>query len=78
VPRRLYFPPSQIERIRASEGARLPVTDRRTEPVALGRVCPRDTQAVGVSGELYGDVTNGLGLEAVPHHIRFTWSRADR
>jgi hypothetical protein len=76
--KRLYFPPSQIERIRSSPGARIPVRETRSVVVALGRGrCPRGAETAAVRGELWGDATNGLGLEAVTPHIPFEW-RKDR
>ena len=75
-PRLRYFPPPQVERIRAAPGARIPTRGRRSVRFLLGRgACPAGTRVVAVRGELWGDVTNGLGLEAVAPHIRFRWMR---
>jgi hypothetical protein len=72
-PRTRYFPPPQIERIRASPGARLPTRVLRTLPLRLvGDRCGRG-QPVAVRGELWGEATNGSGLEAVTPHLRFAW-----
>lgn len=74
--RRLYFPPSQIERATASPGARIPARESRSRAIQLGRGrCPTGAVPAAVTGELWGDVTNGLGLEAVTPHIRFEWRR---
>ncbi|HYH58480.1 MAG TPA: hypothetical protein VD790_04595 [Thermoleophilaceae bacterium] len=73
-PRVHYFPPSQVERIRSAPGARIPVRAARTETVRLGRACPAGAEPVRLEGELWGDATNGLGLEAVTPHIHFRWS----
>jgi hypothetical protein len=71
-----YFPPPQIQRVRSSPGARIPVRARRSVAVRLGvGRCPRRAAASAGSGELWGEVTNGLGLEAVTAHIRFEWER---
>jgi hypothetical protein len=70
-----YFPPSQIERIRSSPGARLPTEVARTLPLTLaGDRCGRGDPGA-VHGELWGEATNGSGLEAVTPHLRFTWRR---
>jgi hypothetical protein len=74
-PRTRYYPPSQIERIRSSPGARLPTEVRRTLPLALaGDRCGR-AEPVEVRGELWSEATNGSGLEAVTPHLRFIWRR---
>jgi hypothetical protein len=71
-----YFPPSQIARATASPGARIPVTERRTRTLVLGTGrCPAGMVPTAVTGELWGDVTNGVGLEAVTPHIRLAWRR---
>jgi hypothetical protein len=71
-----YFPPPQIERIRSAPGARLPTRETRTVTVALGRGrCPARSEPVAIAGELWGEAINGLGLEAVTPHIRFTHGR---
>lgn len=73
--RRRYFPPSQVERATAAPGARIPVRESRTRALKLGRGrCPAGTVRTAVNGDLWGDVTNGLGLEAVTPHIRFEWT----
>jgi hypothetical protein len=72
-PRTRYFPPSQIERIRSNPGARLPTTVTRTLALALvGERCGR-AEPVSVRGELWGETTNGSGLESVTPHLRFRW-----
>jgi hypothetical protein len=75
-PKLRYFPPSQIERATAAPGARIPALETRSRLVRIGRGrCPAGTVATAVNGELWGDVTNGLGLEAVTPHIHFEWRR---
>jgi hypothetical protein len=70
-----YYPPPQIERIRSNPGARLPTKLTRTLPLSLaGDRCGR-AKPVAVQGELWGEVINGSGLEAVTPHLRFTWRR---
>lgn len=70
-----YFPPSQVERATAAPGARIPVRESRTRALKLGRGrCPAGAVPTAVNGELWGDVTNGLGLEAVTPHIHFEWT----
>jgi hypothetical protein len=70
-----YFPPSQIERATAAPGARIPARETRSRTLQLGRGrCPAGTVPTAVKGELWGDVTNGLGLEAVTPHIPLQWS----
>ena len=72
-PRTRYFPPSQIERIRSTPGARLPTEVSRTLALELvGDRCGRG-EAVSVRGELWGETTNGSGLESVTPHVRFEW-----
>jgi hypothetical protein len=76
-PKVRYFPPPQIQRVRSSPGARIPVMAMRTAPVTLGDgSCPQGAAVAAVSGELWGEVTNGIGLEAVTSHIRFEWREA--
>jgi hypothetical protein len=70
-----YFPPSQIERIRSSPGARLPTELTRTLPLALAGDRCGHADPVAVRGELWGEAINGSGLEAVTPHLRFTWQR---
>jgi hypothetical protein len=70
-----YFPPSQVERIRANPGARLPAVLTRTVPLALAGDRCGDAEPVAVRGELWGEAINGSGLESVTPHVRFTWRR---
>ena len=73
-PKVRYFPPPQIQRVRSSPGARIPVMALRTAEVTLGEgSCPRGATVAAVAAELWGEVTNGIGLEAVTSHIRFEW-----
>jgi hypothetical protein len=71
-----YYPPPQIERIRSRPGARLPTEVTRTHTLPLAGNRCRPARAVAVHGELWGEATNGSGLEAVTPHLRFAW-RAD-
>lgn len=74
--RRRYFPPSQVERATAAPGAHISASETRTRRLRLGHgACPAATVPIAVTGELWGDVTNGVGLEAVTPHIRFVWRR---
>jgi hypothetical protein len=74
--RRRYFPPPQIERIRATPGARLPTRRTRSLELSLiGARCGRDADAVEVRGQLWGEAINGRGLEAVTPHIHFSFRR---
>ena len=68
-----YLPPSQIERIKASPGARLPTTKERPERLRLsGRArCGGAAELLRIDGELWGEAINGFGLEAVTPHIHF-------
>ena len=69
-----YFPPPQIEVIRARPGALLPTRKTRTRDLALadGRCGPR-AEPNAVYGELWGEAIDGYGLEAVTPHIRFSY-----
>lgn len=72
--RRRYFPPPQIERIRAAPGARLPTLRTRSLQLSLiGARCGPDADAVEVQGQLWGEAINGHGLEAVTPHIHFSF-----
>jgi hypothetical protein len=71
-----YFPPPQIERIRATPGTRLPATRKRSLRLSLaGGRCGPDGEAVEIHGELWGEAINGSGLEAVTPHVRFVYRR---
>ncbi len=71
-----YFPPPQIERIRATPGTRLPTTRRRSLRLSLvGPRCGTRGVAAEVRGELWGEAINGFGLEAVTPHVRFVYRR---
>jgi hypothetical protein len=71
-----YYPPPAIERMVAPPGARIlsRKTRARTHTLGGGR-CGPDATMIAVRGELWGDVTNGSGLEGVSRHIRFTYER---
>jgi hypothetical protein len=65
-------PPPPYAGTRAGHGA---ARESRTAANKLGRGrCPAGIVPTAVNGELWGDVTNGLGLEAVTPHIRFEWT----
>jgi hypothetical protein len=70
-----YIPPPQVERIRSSPGTRLPT--RRSRSVVLRLAGDRcgAAEPVAVRGELWGEVINGNGLEAVTPHVRFAYGR---
>lgn len=73
-PRTRYFPPPQVERIRAAPGFRLMTERRRARPLTLSRhLCGRGAGLVRLRGELWGEAINGLGLEAVTPHIPFEY-----
>ena len=73
-PRRRYFPPPQIERVRAAPGALLPTRRRRSLQMSLiGARCGPHADAVEVRGQLWGEAINGHGLEAVTPHIHFSY-----
>jgi hypothetical protein len=74
--RRRYFPPPQIERIRATPGARLPTLRTRSLQLSLiGGRCGLNAEAVAVQGQLWGEAINGHGLEAVTPQIHFSFRR---
>jgi hypothetical protein len=76
--RQRYFPPPQIEQIRAAPGARLPTRRKRSLQLSLiGARCGPDAHAVEVHGQLWGEAINGRGLEAVTPHIHFSYRRSD-
>jgi hypothetical protein len=69
-----YFPPSEVERIRARPGVELPTRRRRSKQLALGGArCGPGARAASVHGELWGQAINAHGLEAVTPHIRFVY-----
>jgi hypothetical protein len=70
-PRRRYFPPPQVESIRATPGTRLPTRRRRSLLTLAGRRCGSQAEAVEVRGRLWAEVINGSGLEAISAPIRF-------
>jgi hypothetical protein len=72
-----YYPPPAIERMVAPPGARILSRKTRTRTHRLvGDRCGPNADVVAVRGELWGDVTNGSGLEGVSRHIRFTYLRS--
>lgn len=76
--RRRYFPPPQIERIRAAPGTRLPTRRTRSLPLSLvGSRCGPGARAVEVHGQLWGEAITGEGLEAVTPHIHFSYRAGD-
>ena len=71
-----YFPPPEVERIRARPGVRLPTRRKRSRVLALGGDrCGAGARPAEVHGELWGQVINSHGLEAVTPHIRFVYRR---
>ena len=69
-----YFPPPQIERIRATPGARLPTRATRSRLLALaGERCGAGAEAGAVEGKLWAEVINGDGLETISPPVRFTY-----
>jgi hypothetical protein len=71
-----YFPPPEVERIKAQPGVRLPTRLMRSRVLALGGDrCGAGARPSEVHGELWGQVINSHGLEAVTPHIRFVYRR---
>jgi hypothetical protein len=71
-----YFPPPEVERIRARPGARLPTRRTRSRVLALaGDRCGAGARPTEIHAELWGQAINGHGLEAVTPHIRFVHRR---
>jgi hypothetical protein len=71
-----YFPPPQIEQIRAAPGARLPTRSIRSRLLSLARKrCGPRAEATEVDGKLWGEVINGHGLETITPAIRFRYRR---
>lgn len=71
-----YFPPPEVERIRARPGVRLPTRRKRSRVLALGGDrCGAGARPTEVHGELWGQAINSHGLEAVTPHIRFVYRR---
>ena len=71
-----YFPPPEVERIRARPGVRLPTRRKRSRVLALGGDrCGAGARPAEVHGELWGQAINSHGLEAVTPHIRFVYRR---
>ena len=71
-----YFPPSEVERIRARPGIELPTRRRRSELLELGGDrCGRGARPAKIHGEVWGQAINSHGLEAVTPHIRFVYVR---
>jgi hypothetical protein len=69
-----YFPPPEIERIRALPGTRLPTERRRSRLLRLGGDrCGAGARPTEVHGTLWAQVINSHGLEAVTPHIRFVY-----
>jgi len=67
-----YFPPPQIEQIRAAPGARLPTRGTRSRLVSLvSERCGRGAAATEVHGRLWAEVINGRGLETITPSVRF-------
>jgi hypothetical protein len=67
-----YFPPPQIEQIRAAPGARLPTRGTRSRLVSLvSERCGPGAAATEVHGRLWAEVINGRGLETITPSIRF-------
>jgi hypothetical protein len=71
---RRYFPPPQIEQIRAAPGARLATRRMRSRLVALaGGRCGAGAEATSIGGRLWGEVINGHGLETITPMVRFSY-----
>jgi hypothetical protein len=71
-----YFPPPQIEQIRAAPGARLPTRSKRSRLLSLvGERCGANAEATEVHGKLWGEVINGHGLETITPPVRFRYRR---
>jgi hypothetical protein len=71
-----YFPPPEVERIRARPGVRLPTRRKRSRVLALGGDrCGPGARPRQVHGELWGQAINSHGLEAVTPHLRFVYER---
>ena len=71
-----YFPPPEVERIKARPGVRLPTRRRRSRALTLGGDrCGAGARPTEVDGELWGQAINSHGLEAVTPHIRFVYRR---
>jgi hypothetical protein len=71
-----YFPPPQIEQIRAAPGARLPSRSTRSRLLSLaGEPCGANAEAAEVHGKLWGEVINGRGLETITPPVRFRYRR---
>jgi hypothetical protein len=69
-----YFPPPQIEQIRAAPGARLATRDARSRLVVLASErCGVRGTATAIGGKLWGEVINGHGLETITPMIRFEY-----
>lgn len=70
-----YFPPPQIEQIRAAPGAGLPTHGKRSRLLSLaGERCGANAEATEVHGKLWGEVINGHGLETFTPPVRFRYS----
>ena len=71
-----YFPPPQIEQIRAAPGALLPTRSTRSRLLSLaGERCGANAEATEVHGKLWGEVINGHGLETITPPVRFRYRR---
>jgi hypothetical protein len=71
-----YFPPPQIEQIRAAPGARLPTRGTRSRLLFLvGKRCGPGAEAAEVHGRLWGEVINGRGLETITPWVHFAYRR---
>lgn len=68
---RSYFPPPAVERVRAARGAELPVRASRTRRLKpSAHRCGPDAELDSAVIEVWGEATNGLGLERVTDHQR--------
>lgn len=71
-----YFPPPQIEQIRAAPGARLPTRSTRSRLLSLAEErCGAKAEATEVHGKLWGEVINGHGRETITPPVRFRYRR---
>ena len=69
-----YFPPPQIEQVRAAPGARLPTRGTRSRLLSLARErCGANADATEVHGKLWAEVINGHGLETITPPLRFRY-----
>lgn len=66
-----YWPPPQVERIRAAPGAELPARDTRRRRLTLR--CGDGARLVRAHVEVWAEVIDGLGLEAITRRVRLRY-----